>query len=654
MATTATENSILELLLAPINSVRQRRKFIEAEWLLNYRAWQGWPSQSYTIPLPDGAVHYFIPHARRAVERNVSRITKLELPTTDWFQVLPNDDSSYSKSEAVQAVFNFFYTKKVKTKRLISSLSRCLFLYDFAVLHTSVKIENEYVWPYHRDVDPFNFYIFPDTASTLEEALLIFEDRIIPLQVYNSLVNNSSLEYSLYKPLRADELVAPEWPYHLIERIAYRGLSNPSDFVQGTANYHKVSQSEIESAKEQASNSLSAKSRAFVSLSKVHFRVGSRWFLAEICNNLRYPMIVRLDEDESVPKYRWATVRALPGELYTNAPMADIRVLQNLTNTAMSQVEANRSIITEPPIAVDTSMVGRLEPYFFQNRRWWKVPGNPNDILKQLDVKDTTAEGIRAWQIYLAQINSLAGAGTIAEGQPGRNMPRAGFAVDSLINLALTDLEDTARTMEDELLTPGLSDCYHIFQQYVPDEQIFNIPGRAGEMPNSYETKDLYGDFTFSWVGALGFQDVNQRANKYMQFLQIASSPPVQEALAKQGLRIDLASILRTIYTYGIGERGLGNIVVNIPQEELQQLAQTAQSQKQQQEAVVQSQLQATEAKSRSEVLKSMASLLKVQSDSNIATDQQDIDILSSIFSSANSNSNSNGVQSNEEDEENV
>ena len=32
--------------------------------------------------------------------------------------------------------------------------------------------------------------------------------------------------------------------------------------------------------------------------------------------------------------------------------------------------------------------------------------------------------------------------GTIAEGQPGRNMPRAGGAVNNLVNLSMADVQD--------------------------------------------------------------------------------------------------------------------------------------------------------------------------------------------------------------------
>lgn len=637
---------IIDLLYNSLNGVRQRRKFIEYNWLLNYRAWQGWPSQSYTLPLPDGAIHYFIPHARRAIERNVSRVTKLLMPRTEWFQVLPNDMSSYASAEAVQSVYNYFYTKKLKTKRLISSWARCLYLYDFAVCSTALKIEgsdeNPSVWPLHRDVDPFNFYIFPDTAATVEDALLIFEDRIIPWQVYNSLVDQENPKTSYYEYINPNELTNPEWPYHLIERLAYRGISNPSDFTQGTGNYPRYTEAQVNEFKTATSNKLSAQNKVFVSLTKVYFRLSQAWYVAEICNNTPQPRVVRLDDVECLPLYRWCAVRALPGELYLNSPMEDIRTLQDLTNTTLSQLEANRQVITEPPIAIDSAAVGRLEPYTFQNRKWWKLNGNPNELIKQLDLRDTLDDSLKAFQVYLAQINSLAGAGTIAEGQPGRNMPRAGFAVDSLINLALTDLEDVANSMEQELLTTMLSDAYHIFNEYIPPSQVMKIPGKAKEMPQAYTTEDLYGDYTFSWVGASGFQDVQQTADKFMRFLELMINPQIQQMLQQQGQRVDLSNLIKMIYTTGIGERGLSNIIIPIPEQELEQIAQQSAQQQQLQQGLIQADVQNKASDSQAKMISAQASLLKAKGDIKAQEDGLDFQEIQQLLASIGSSSQNN------------
>src|SRR5712692_4538936 len=136
---------LLDLLVEPMQGVRQRRKFIENEWLLNYRAWQGWPSQNYMLPLPDGAIHYFIPHARRAIERNVARTVQLEMPERDWFNCLPTDSTSHANAEAVLATMDYIYRKKIRSKRVISSLARCMQLYNFAVLSSSIAIQHNEV-----------------------------------------------------------------------------------------------------------------------------------------------------------------------------------------------------------------------------------------------------------------------------------------------------------------------------------------------------------------------------------------------------------------------------------------------------------------------------------------------------------------------------
>jgi len=558
---------LLDLLVEPCAGVRARRKSIENEWLLNYRAWQGWPSQSYVIPLPDGAVHYFIPHARRAIERNVARITKLLMPHSEWFEVLPADALSHDRAESVQALLQYIYTKKYKTKRLISSLTRSLLLYNFSVLQTSVKIEHGEVWPWQKDVDPFSFYVFPDTASSTEDALVIFEDTIVPYQVYYSFTEDK--QDSMYLPISVSELHSPEWPYHLVERLAYRGLSTPSNDYRGTGTLRSITEAEFRAEYTKTNETLAKQSKAFVSLTKVNFRIGSNWYYAVICNNTQdKPRVVRLDKEENQPHYQWANMRPMAGELYTNSQMDDIRVLQNLINTSMSQMEANRSAIAEKPTAYDASQVSRLEQKTYGNRKWWPVDGDPNQIFKNLEVTDTGPENLRFIQVALGMLNSVSGGGSVAEGQPGRNMPRAGFAVNSLINLSLADTEDAADTIEQEALTPGLADTYHIIQEYVPHDQLFKVPGKASKVPLQFSASDLYGDYSFNWIGSLGFQDIAQRADKLLRFMELLMNPAALQVLGpmlqQQGLQLNFVELFKSIYVYGLGERGLGDIFIPV------------------------------------------------------------------------------------------
>ena len=226
-------NGLINRLIGPMASIRQRRRYIEDEWLRNYAAWQGWPTVTHFIPLPEGSIRYFVPVARRAIERINSRVVKLLMPTAKWFQVQPFDDSSHQKAQAVDAVMRYVLEKKIKYKRIISSACRSLQLYNFGCIHTSPKVHGNEVWPNQRVVDPYSFYIFPETAADNSEVLMMFEDSVIPYEIYESYTDPFNPDNGIALPLNPAKLQAPEWPYHLVERMAYRGLTTPSDFAAG-------------------------------------------------------------------------------------------------------------------------------------------------------------------------------------------------------------------------------------------------------------------------------------------------------------------------------------------------------------------------------------------------------------------------------------
>lgn len=564
-------DQLLTHFMAPLEAIRQRRRYVEDEWLRNYSAWQGWPTVSHFLPLADGSIRYFVPFARRAIERINARIVKILMPQSKWFQVHPFDDQSHQKAEAVDAVFRYICEKKIKYKRIISSLARCLQMYNFAALCTSPRVMGQEVWPHQRVVDPYQLYLFPETAQDMSELLFLFEDCVMPFESYRAMTDPSEPDNGLALPLDATKLQAPEWPWHLVERLSYRGLTSPSDYSMGANDRGELLQKDFSERKHKLLETLSARAKAFVQMTSLHFKLGSDWYKAWIVYNYldepgeTKPKIVHLDKLESQPLYQWAVQRPLPGELYTNSMMDDIRVLQILANNQLSQGEANRAVYAEPPVGVDVSQANRLQNYRYAPRAKWETDGDPNDVFKTIDVKDTSTTSLRNLQVTLGLINSAAGAGTIAEGQPGRNMPRAGFAVNSLINLALSDIQDIADTEEQEILSPGLGDMWHVVVAYTPRRQLFKIPGIAQSAPAAYNMADLYGDYTFSWMGTLQFQDQQTRADRLLKFLEILSNPAVFQMLQAQGKQVDIAAIMQQIWSDGLGERGLSQIIQAAP-----------------------------------------------------------------------------------------
>jgi hypothetical protein len=169
-------------------------------------------------------------------------------------------------------------------------------------------------------------------------------------------------------------------------------------------------------------------------------------------------------------------------------------------------------------------------------------------------------------------MQSMGGAGTIAEGQPGRNMPRAGGAFSQMVNLGMSDVQDIAEVIEQEVLTYGLGDLYKVCS-FIPNDQLIQIPGGMATYGNkqSYTMyKDqIIGDFNLEWIGSLQFQDEARNAQQMMIFLNML--PQLAPMLEAQGFKFNLVDLIQRIWRYALGQRGLNKVITPFTQQEMQQ-----------------------------------------------------------------------------------
>ena len=572
----ALAHSMRSALVQQTTAIRDRRRVVEEKWLRQRRTWMGFPNAHY-IPTDTAGDRYEIPAARRVIERAVVRVVKLLTPTVKWFEVAPMSDNDIPQ-ERISNVDSFMWyvmRKKIKSRSNISQLARCMIQYGVTVLKTSITIQNNQVWPTQRAVDPFSFYIYPETSPTLEECEDIFEDFLFSYERYNTFVKRGIVD-----DIPRSELTAPQWPYHLVERLAYQGITDP------TANVDI----RINTIGEQLQRTTSA----FVSLTEKWIRHEGSLYQVYIAWNLAHgPRIVgffRSQYDD--PLYRMAVHRPLPGETYTTAQAEDISTLDDVQNDVFNQfidaVDWEQGFVT-----FGGSEGMRRDTFKMKGRAKWDFGSeSPKEVMQLLQPPVTSTNQLRAWQICNAMMQSMGGAGTIAEGQPGRNMPRSGEAVSSLINLGMADIQDIAEVIEQEVLTPSLSDIYKV-SSFIPDDQLMRIPGgiafyNNGDIQsNIIKKRDILGDYEFEWVGSLQFQDEAQRAQRLMIFLNMV--PQLMPLLAEQGYVFDLAELIQMIWRSGIGERGLSRVVVTA-QEMQQKMMQSGAMPPQQQGMPAQSQ----------------------------------------------------------------
>jgi hypothetical protein len=552
-----TGSDLLKRLEPVIVQVRQRRQPVERTWLSNHAAWRAIRTRYYYNS--DSFKHY-IPAARRAIERSVVRMRQMLVPENDFFEVYPGDIfdmASGVAADAVSSYMAYLFEQRIRIKAIVSQLSRCLLLYGRAITKASVELNkwsedadgeivHEDIWPTLRVVDPFAFYIFPETVTDISDAQLVFEDSMYPWACYLDAVQASG---GLIDTISRADLCKAEWPTHHIERLQLGpgSVASPGDLNSGESDRDKQKASHI---------------GEFVALTEGFLKYQQSWMHFWIVWNLRQgPKIVRLHKvvGDRQP-FRMALAREIPGETNTSGMMDDIEPLQVLLNDQFNRMEEAASIAAVPPVRIDPSKVTRADSLVFRPRAKWLVEP---DGAKVLEIADTSRGSQASVMATLNLINSVFTPGGIVEGQPPRGSPRAGFAFSSMVNLSMADIKDLADTLEECLLTPSLKDMYTLTIRHVPRDQVLKIPGTAAYNPQQMTVYDLYGGWNFKWVGQLHSQDMQQRGQKMQQFLE--GLAPMMEPLMQQGWTIDLGQLVKMIWRDVLGERGFDRILVKQP-----------------------------------------------------------------------------------------
>ena len=569
----AEKDTLLKTLEGHIPNIRDRRKTVTRRMELNHAAWRGTHTRSF---FKSDTFAHFIPAARRVVERFVTRGTQMLLPSSEFFEVYPGDeldDDAGKRAESTRAYLVYLFRKKLRTYSLVKQLLRCFLLYSRAIVKTGVRVERSgretLIWPTARAVDPFMFYTWPETCTNIEDAQIVVEDNMMPWETYAA-----NMKRGVVDSIKREDLTKVEWPHHIIKRLSDQGISTPDDMSEAP-----------QAQREQETKPL----QSFLAISEVWMRKETSWWFVWLLWNVDGgPKIVRVSKKlKSRPSYRMVVSREIPGEAYTSAMMDDIEPLQVLLNDQINMTSEAQAVSFSPPTVVDPDRVSRASSIIYKPRAIWYA--DPEGI-KMLEPKDTTKIGFQGIQMTLGLMDTFSGSSPLAEGQPTRNLPRAGFAVSSLLSLSLADIKDAAILMEDEILTPLLGDLYGITLDMIPKSQVFKIPGTSNfEKARKLKPSDLLRDAEFAWVGSIQTQEFQIRSQRLVSLLDTIGKygEQIGRDLQIKNKQINWTAILKRLWRDGLGERGADSIISDItPQERALLLSeQIAQAQAQEQAA---------------------------------------------------------------------
>ncbi len=536
-----------------IPNIRDRRKQVIEDWLRIHDAWKAKQNRSF---FHSEVFNHYVPYFRRSIERFTVRGAQMVLPTSEYFEVFPVDefdDDTGKQAEAVQQYLLYLMRQKIRMYSVVKQLFRTWGLYGRSILKTGVKVISEdgkdAVWPTARAIDPFMFIMWPETVTDVADAQLLVEDAFVTYEQYETDVTEKRTD-----AINKDDLTDPTWLDTIVRRLASSGITEPKG-------------SEVTASSEQKG----LPKTKWVFRSEVWFKIGSAWRFVWIVWNLKGgSKIVRKSTVKySRPLYRVSIAREIPGEQYTSGMGQDQESLQVLLNDQMNMFLEGQAMEFSPPAAIDPNLVTRTSSLVYRPRAKWLVPP---DGVKWMETRTPARQGMQGIQSTMGLMDQFSGSSPLAEGQPIRNLPRAGFAVSSLLSMSLSDIRDVARSLEEDILAPMLNDLYTLTIKFVPQRQIIKIPRTASFPGLSGTVRDLAGrdldaNYSFNWVGSLQSQDFQERANRLMTLFGAITKagPVIMQDLQARGKQINWTAILKRLWRDGVGERGADSIIEDIP-----------------------------------------------------------------------------------------
>lgn len=527
-----------------VRQIQSRRKLIEQAWLDNLDCYKGiHRRQGFTGEW----FNHYLPHARRNLERFVTRGRQMLFPSPEFFEVYPlsaatSDLAAFA--EAWKVYLLWLVTRQINLRGITAQVLRSILLYQRGIVKAWPRVQpgpqGPEVWPACRAVDPFAFYVWPETSACLDDATVLMETALMPWAEYAAQQRAGQAgPEALGQWVQQSELTRPEWPDYLIQRLAHSGLSAPTDAVGGGTGPTPDPGAHVQLTE------------LWIASGATRVQVWLVWNVPEA------PRIARFNVRFPTPPYRMALTRVVPGEHYAPSLMSDLAPLNAILNDQLNMTLEAQAVALAPPTAVNPDLIARSDSLVFRPRAKWYI--DPAGV-SSLNIKPDVSAGQAGLAFSAQMLDSFSGLGALSDG-PTRGLPRAGFAVGQLINLSMADIRDYAETIEDEILTPVLADFARLTMLAVPPQQMLRIPGaEALGLPQFRAAYLQAGDAAFRWVGTLQAQDLQVRAQRLLSFLgQFGRLYPVMQ---QQGWDVDMAGLMKYIWREGIGERGAETLIV--------------------------------------------------------------------------------------------
>src|SRR5215475_462720 len=568
---------IRDELLPLIRRTRDDRSLLRDRWLRYYRIWslrhdygQGYKGRTNT----------YFPIGRRWIEQWVTRIKRDLFPDNDWFACRALRKDFESRVPAKVALQKYWMRRYMRLRRHSLPFLRQLVTYGTSPVRNVWRVlEHEqpalrdildddgspsgdtietiekvadFLGPTFEPVDLFAFYVWPVTASSVDTASLVFEDRCVQ-RAHIQRLASTPLDRSNPKNGNVYENLD-----ELLEVYESAGQSRGSSYAGGL-KYDALS---IRLADKGFTAPLDQ--NLPMALRPLDITEGS--WLADLEGEGAMRYLVTLGADtvplrvqrrpfwHGGPQWLCGRFVEVAEEFYGRGLPEIFDYIQYFVNDLGNQSGDAFVWSTNPIAVVDIGAV--QDPTSLRMTPGAKWLANPAGVQFTTPPQGAAQAGFAAVQGYLGVGDNLVAptpARPIVPGQPQAAAASAAGLAAQLADSAV-DIRAVIENLEDDVMQPLLERSDILAQQCLDRDIILKVAGQDGVelLEHPVTVADLVGEYEWEWLGTTSALNQQVRAQQMVQGIALLVQVPPDQ-LAAENVTVDWKYVLTQYWSLGLG-----------------------------------------------------------------------------------------------------
>lgn len=519
----------VEFLIDIYQSVKTERKWLEDEW----ERWENiWALKRDYYKYEPILSEVYIPIIRKKTEDAINEISNKLIPFGDNFVVYPMPGTPEQYADAVKKMLQYQFFEEMKVNIKLKPVLRDLIIKGTAVAKIYWEKDQVKFKPVNiKD----NFYVYPQTAEDVDDALITFE-RII--------VDKYELEY-----------MAELGKYKNIEKLSEVGDFDVKDTLTSgkyVKQYKELPYYEIV----ECYTKIKLKDDEPETPVIISFEPKSK----TIIQITPSPYVVELEngEFEDFKPYLSLQFIKLIDSFYGASLYSQIQYLQYMINDVANLMIDNAVLVQSPIVKVDPAKVQNMQSLVYAPGAMWLCEADgaifdrPPSLL---------GEGITTFQQLKLLTEEYSNIGGF---MPMTTKRTTATEVAIYSQMMTTFIQTIVSDIETQFLTPLLKKVFYLDQLYMNNRKLKKLLGTLAIDAGikGKERRILKKEYGFRWIGTLQSMNIFVRNQQLMNLIQILANIP-QEVI---GGKVNWLYLIKELWK-SLGNTDIDNIVQKVDKE---------------------------------------------------------------------------------------